>query len=54
MPSAPLLAGFLADAFGLRPAVVVVGFIALASSAHVAVRMPETRPPVPESETGGS
>jgi MFS family permease len=38
-----LLAGFLADAFGLRPAISVVGLIALASSAHVAVRMPETR-----------
>jgi MFS family permease len=49
-----LLAGFLADAFGLRPAIFVVGLIALASGAHVAVRMPETRPPVPESETDRS
>lgn len=49
-----LPAGFLADAFGLRPAIVVTGLIALASSAHVAVRMPETRPAVPEPEWGGS
>jgi MFS family permease len=39
-----LLAGGLADLFGLRPAIVVIGFIALASGAHVARRMPETRP----------
>jgi MFS family permease len=39
-----LLAGFLADAFGLRPAILVIGLIALASSVHVAARMPETRP----------
>jgi MFS family permease len=45
-----LLAGFLADAFGLRPAILVIGLIALASSVHVAARMPETRPPVPEHE----
>jgi MFS family permease len=45
-----LLAGFLADAFGLRPAILVIGLIALASSAHVVVRMPETRPPVPEPD----
>jgi MFS family permease len=49
-----LLAGFLADAFGLRPAILVIGLIALASSAHVAVRMPETRPAVPEPEKRGS
>lgn len=41
-----LLAGALADAFGFRPAIVVVGLIALASAAHVAGRMPETRPGV--------
>jgi MFS family permease len=39
-----LLAGFLADAFGLRPAILVIGLIAIASGAHVGVRMPETRP----------
>jgi MFS family permease len=49
-----LLAGFLADAFGLRPAILVIGLIALASSAHLAVRMPETRRPVPEPEKRGS
>jgi MFS family permease len=45
-----LLAGFLADAFGLRPAILGFGLIALASSALVAARMPETRPAVPELE----
>jgi MFS family permease len=49
-----LLAGFLADAFGLRPAILVIGLIALASSVHVAARMPETRPPVPEPEKAHS
>lgn len=39
-----LLAGFLADHLGMRPAIVVIGLIALVSSAHVAGRMPETRP----------
>ncbi len=39
-----LLAGFLADAFGMRPAIIVIGFVAVASGALVAVRMPETRP----------
>jgi MFS family permease len=39
-----LLAGLLADAFGLRPAILVVGLIALASSVHVGGRMPETKP----------
>jgi MFS family permease len=49
-----LLAGFLADAFGLRPAILVIALIALASSAHVAVRMPETRPPAPAPGKRGS
>jgi MFS family permease len=49
-----LLAGFLADAFGLRPAILVVGLIAMVSSAHIAVAMPETRPAVPGSGTAGS
>jgi MFS family permease len=44
-----LLAGFLADAFGLRPAILVIALIALASSVHVAARMPETRPPRPRA-----
>jgi MFS family permease len=39
-----LLAGVLADTFGLRPAIVVIGFIALASGVHVVMRMPETSP----------
>ncbi len=49
-----LLAGILADAFGLRPAIFVIGLIALASSAHVAGRMPETRPLRSEPEASRS
>lgn len=39
-----LLAGSLADLFGMRPAIVIVSAIALASGALVARRMPETAP----------
>jgi MFS family permease len=49
-----LLAGVLADAFGLRPAIVVIGVIALVSSAHVALRMPETTPAVVGPGAAGS
>jgi MFS family permease len=49
-----LLAGVLADAFGLRPAIVVIGVIALVSCAHVALRMPETRPAAVEPGAAGS
>jgi MFS family permease len=40
-----LAAGFLADRFGMVPAIVAGGFLALSSSLLVALRMPETRRP---------
>jgi hypothetical protein len=37
-----VLAGALADAFGLPPAIAAVGAITIATGALIAVRMPET------------
>lgn len=39
-----VLAGVLADAFGIRPAILATALIAAASGTHVLARMPETRP----------
>jgi MFS family permease len=40
-----VLAGVLADAFGMRAALGAVGALTVASGVLVAVRMPETLPP---------
>jgi hypothetical protein len=37
-----LLAGALADVFGMTAAIAVIGVITLASGTYVALRMPET------------
>jgi MFS family permease len=42
-----LLAGLLADLFGLRPAILAIAAIVLASAILVAFRMPETLPTEP-------
>ena len=50
-----LLAGALADAFGLAPAIAVVGALTIATGVLVAVRMPETlRKPTASLPSGPS
>ena len=48
-----LVAGGLADAFGIAAAIIVVGGITAATGGLVAVRMPETLPRPPARERGG-
>ena len=44
-----LAAGLMADLFGMRSAIAVIGLVTVASGLLVAARMPETRPRVAAS-----